>query len=184
MPKPKQLETTYGREFIKGFESYVKLSAKSNLIGSKIHGSMFQKRGLPDYVYCVDPMLFATSFLGIEMKYVPVGKLPKRNGLNLTKLLRPEQRSFLSDINDIGGLGCQCTIIQLSKQQKIAVFTRPRIGQHVFFYPIDALSIKHSNELASFIFTSETPFLFLRRDPAKNKPKYDYSFLPKGLMQL
>jgi len=104
-------------------------------IGTKIHGSIFQKKGMPDYVYCVDNTLLASSFLGIEAKYIPTKKIPKRKGfaIHFDKQLEDHQLTMGKRINAGTGIGLQATFIHISREVVYAVLTR--VGQNAILYP-------------------------------------------------
>ncbi len=114
-------EAKYAREFHRG----LMVIYRKSLDGTKIHGSEYQPRGLPDYVYYGSVKLFGTSFIGAETKYK---KANKRKPMDMDKLLRDEQRKRLHVINKFGGLGLQLTWIEFSVRLRYAVLTRPVQG--------------------------------------------------------
>ena len=116
----KKKEGTYANEFHK---SLIHHFTAEYLFGAKLHGSMYQKKGLSDYVYCADPDTFNVGFIGLEAKFVPKKKLPKRKALIFDKLLRPDQLTIGIAFNNIGNLGLQLTILQLGVGKTLAIVT-------------------------------------------------------------
>lgn len=135
---------------------------RGHLDGAKIHGSPFQVRGLPDYLYCADANVFRTTYIGIEAKYIY--KFPKHAPVDLDKLLRREQKKRLHKINKFGGLGLQLTIIERARTDRILIVTRPmRNTLNRVSAPV-VRKLAGSGSAVSF----GTTFLYTVRDPRTN----------------
>jgi hypothetical protein len=115
-------EATYAREFHNGLTTI----HHKYIDGAKIHGSRYQPKGLPDYMYYGDRDFWGSAFIGNETKYID--KLNKNKAHNLDKLLRKEQKDRLYRINEFGGIGLQSTFIKLPTGKVWLVITRPMKG--------------------------------------------------------
>lgn len=127
-------EGTYGNEFHRGLLA----TFKDKIGGTKTHGSLLQKRGQPDYVYYADQKTFGAGYIGIEFKFIPHERVPKRCEIDLEKLLRPDQRFILHDINEKGQIGLQATVIELVKRKYICLFHTVSMTRSHFFTPSKA----------------------------------------------
>jgi len=163
-------ESKYGGEFHDAILAYY----RGHIDGAKIHGSPFQPRGLPDYMYYADAKIFGTTFMGIEAKYI--SKLLKRKPVDMDKLLRPEQKKRLYKINKFGGIGLQLTIIERSRTDRVVILTRPRIGEINRISPAVIRGLKGSGCCDSL----GTTFLYTVRNPstkASITDRYDLDIL-------
>lgn len=168
MGKQSLLESQYGREFHKGFMS----DFKGDINGMKIMGSIFQRSGTPDYIYYGKSYVFGAGFIGIEMKYVPLKKVPKTIDLNFTKLLSPKQKRILKEINEYCQLGLQVTLVQVATRRRVAVITRPRAEQADL--EICPITLETSDD-GRYITTTCVRYILLNREPGE--VYYDYSLM-------
>jgi hypothetical protein len=144
MAKRSNKEGHYGNEFHKGLRRHY----RGSLNGSKIHGSVYQKKGLPDYIYYASNHIAGSTFIGAEFKYVPVGKIPKKGIIQLEKLLRPDQKKILYEMNCVWAVGLQATIIEIRATTRVVVITRPRDAREPVL--LDVRFIKEELEAGTY----------------------------------
>lgn len=162
-------ENKYSAEFHKGFGIYW----KDGVIGSHIHGSIFQKRGLPDFVYCADELTFGTTFFGAESKYYIA---TKKKPLDLNKGLRPEQKRFLESTNRLGGLGLVVSFVEINRNSRICIIHRYREGRSATIAPIHGKLI-HKDSFTRFgldVQTKQMIILERFRGKMPSAERYDY----------
>lgn len=169
-------ESTYSSEFHRGMLA----EYKDYICGTKVHGGLFQKAGLPDYVYYADATMFGAGFIGIEFKFIPQDKIPVNAKIVLEKLLSPKQRFILHDINKKKNLGLQITFIQHSRTAYLAVVHRVTMEKNHFITPgkIYSYRISGVSEKGVVMANREEAMsggvIVLQRNPGKGLLLYRY----------
>jgi hypothetical protein len=172
----KKRESTYSSEFHRGLLA----EYKDYICGVKVHGGLFQKSGLPDYVYYADASVFGVGFIGIEFKFIAKEDVPVNAKIVLEKLLSPQQRFVLHDINKKKNLGLQITFIQHAKTSYLAVVHRVTMEKNhfvapnqIYTYQLSGMSergIKMTNRAEAM----SGGTIILPRDPGKGLLLYRY----------
>lgn len=170
-------EGTYGSEFHRGLLA----TYKNDICGTKTHGSMLQKRGQPDYVYYARSKTFGAGYIGIEFKFIPFERVPKTCYIVLEKLLRPDQRFILHDINAKGQLGIQATVIEIQKRTYITIFHTVSMQEINKFMPSEFAALM-VNDPADVYFLSS--LFIMRRSPGKGLLLYRYDEFNRWLRGL